>query len=316
MAVLALAASIYALLRIDAGRDRHEQLKDEVRALAASRDLLRAEIENISGRERRARRALESKVQGMTELPTQVEQLGRSLEELRGRSEGPERAWSRAEAMFLLELAHRRLVLDHDLATAVVALESADARLASLREPALAPVREQIAKDLQRLRSVQRPDLAGVLARLATLEEQVEGLPVRGLVVTDREAPNRRSSDREPDDDLLRRTLARLISVRRVDDRTGAVVSVQEERVRRQHLALLLFSARQAVLRHDAAVYRNSLGSARQWLDTHFDLQTPVTQRALQEIQALEPVDIDPELPDVSASVRALQRTLPGETVE
>lgn len=316
MAVLALAASIYALLRIDAGRDRHEELKDEVRALSASRDLLRAEINNITSRERRARRELEGKVQGLADLPTQVEQLGGSLEELRGRSEGPERAWSRAEAMFLLELAHRRLVFDRDLATAVVALESADARLASLREPALAPVRQQIAKDLQSLRNVQQPDLTGVLARLATLEEQVSNLPVRGVVVTDREPPNRRTSEREPDDDLLRRTLARLISVRRVDERTGAIVSVQEERVRRQHLALLLFSARQAVLRHDATVYRNSLGSARQWLDTHFDLQTPAAQRALQEVQSLEPVNIDPELPDISASVRALQRTLPGEAVE
>src|SRR3712207_7298207 len=56
--------------------------------------------------------------------PRQLQELASSVEELRGRAEGPERAWSRAEALFLVELAQRRLTLDRDVETAIVALRS------------------------------------------------------------------------------------------------------------------------------------------------------------------------------------------------
>lgn len=312
VAVLALACSVYALLRLDSTRDRLDEVKDEVRALSAARDLLRTELNTAVSRERRARRDLESQLATAKDIGNQLEQLGLSVEELRGRSEGPERAWSRAEALFLLELAHRRLIFDRDLATAVVALESADARLASLREAAVAPVRAQIARDLQALRGVQQPDITGIQARLSSLEEQSAKLPVRGVVILQREAPADQTTDPEGSWNIVRATLSRLVMVRRVDDRTGAILSIEEQELRRQHLQLLLFSARQALLRHDAPTYRGSLASARQWLAANFDLETAPAQLFLDEVQALEPINVDPTLPDISASVRMLQRVLPG----
>jgi uroporphyrin-III C-methyltransferase len=312
IAVLGLATASYSLLRLDGTRDRLDALKDEVRALSVSRDLLRTELDNAMNRERRARRSLESQLAATKDLGAQLEQLGLSVEELRGRSEGPERAWSRAEALFLLELAHRRLIFDRDLATAVVALESADARLASLREAAVAPVRAQIARDLQALRSVQQPDLTGILSRLSSLEDQARKVPSRGLVVLERESPRDRDADAEQGWNIVRTTLSRLITVRRVDDRSGAVIELEEQELRRQHLQLLLFSARQAVLRHDSPTYRASLASARQWLADNFEMNDTAAQVVLKEIQALEPINIDPALPDVAASVRMLQRVLPA----
>ena len=43
----------------------------------------------------------------------------------------------RAEALYLLELAERRLKLEGDVNTAIVAMESADARLATINDPAV-----------------------------------------------------------------------------------------------------------------------------------------------------------------------------------
>ena len=111
---------------------------------------------------------------------------------------------------------------------------------------------------------------------------------------------------------ILRRTLANLVVVRQVDDRAGRILTAEEALLRRQHLQLLLFSARTAVVRHDAPGYRSALASARRWLGEFFDLSDPTAQNLLREVQALEPLDVDPALPDISGSTRALQRLMPA----
>ena len=111
---------------------------------------------------------------------------------------------------------------------------------------------------------------------------------------------------------MTRNAFANLIVIRTVDDQAGSVVTADEAQVRRQHLQLLLFAARTAVARHDETAYREALAGARQWLGQFFELSSPDAQALLEQIQLLEPVDIDPQLPDISGSSRALQRLLPA----
>lgn len=314
VAVLALATAGYALLRLDSTRDRLDRVNDTARILEADRSVLRAELKNHATRERQTTRELDRRLDALDDVPKQVQELALSVEELRGRAEGPERAWSRAEAMFLLELAQRRLTLDRDLETTLVALESADTRLASLRDQAFAPVRQQIARELQALRAVRRPDTTGIIARIASTEERVIEAPVKGIITVERESFDRGALPEGMFPRawfIARSTLANLIVVHDVDDRAGSVITAEEALLRRQHLQLLLFSARTAVARHDTAGYRSALASAHQWLGEFFDLSSPVTQALLGEIQALEPIDIDPPLPDISRSAQELRRMMP-----
>ncbi|HEY4367985.1 MAG TPA: uroporphyrinogen-III C-methyltransferase [Steroidobacteraceae bacterium] len=314
IAVLALATAAYSVWRLDSTRDRLDHVNELATKLAADRELLHNDIKDLTERESSARRELERRLETMEEVPKQVQELNTQIEELRGRAEGPERAWSRAEAAFLMELAQSRLTLDRDVDTAVVALESADSRLAALRDPGVTAVRQQLAKEIQALRSVRRVDTTGILVRLANAEEQAASLPVRGIVAVERSSP----TEALPEGMLSRAwTVARnaisgLLSVRKIDDRAGSVVTLEEQALRRQHLQLLLFSARTAVVRHDDASYRSALAGARQWLGEFFDTSSAATSGLLNEIQALEPIDIDPQLPDVSGSSRILQRAVPA----
>lgn len=315
IAVLALATAGYALMRLDSTRDRLDRVNDLARTLDAERKLLRAELKSLSSRERQATRRLDHRVDALDEVPKQLQDLASSVEELRGRAEGPERAWSRAEAMFLLELAQRRLVLDRDVQTAIVALESADARLASLRDASLTPVRTQIARELQGLRAVRPLDDTGIMARLASAEERAMDVPIKGISPVERTTSERSAL---PSGMLSRawaissNTLTHLVVVRDVDDLGGKIVTAEEALLRRQHLQLLLFSARTAVARHDSAGYRNSIATARRWLGEYFEVSSPAGQSLLAEVQALEPIDVDPALPEVSGSAQALRRLMPA----
>jgi uroporphyrin-3 C-methyltransferase len=314
IAVLALATAGYALVRLDAMRDKLESASNMLAAANADRELLRAELNSQASRERQAHRELNRRLDVLNDAPQQLQELASSVEELRGRAEGPERAWSRAEALFLLELAQRRLTLDRDVETAIVAMESADLRLASLRDPSFASVRQEIAKELQALRAVQQPDITGILSRLISAEERAGHLPVKGIVMSERDAFDRRNL---PDGMLARaraiigQTFSNLVVVRKVDDLSGRVITDEEATLRRQHLQLQLFAARTAVARHDGQAYRTALAAARRALGDFFDLSQPAAQALLTEVQALEPVTIDPALPDVNRSITTLRRMMP-----
>lgn len=318
IAVLALATAAYSLWRLDSTRDRLDRAGETIGKLQAAEATLRAELKSQASRERGAHRDINRRLDLLNETPKQLQELGATLEELRNRAAGPERAWSRAEAAFLMELAQRRLTLDRDVETATVALESADMRLAALRDPSVTAVRQQLAKEIQALRAVRRPDTTGILARLTNAEEQAALAPVRGIVAVERSSP----LSTLPEGFLSRawtvmaNAVSGLISVRKIDERGSMVVTVEEQALRRQHLQLLLFSARTAVVRHDIASYRSSLAGARQWLGEFFDLSDATAVGLLNEIQALEPVDIDPPLPDVSGSSRALQGNAAARQVE
>jgi uroporphyrin-III C-methyltransferase len=317
IAVLALATATYALWRLDATRDRLDQVNDLARKLDADRTTLQSELRAMSERERRTAVDLDARVQALAGVPKQVQDLTSAVEDLHGRTEGPQRAWSRAEALFLMEIAQRSLVLDRDVATAIAALESADSRLASVSDPALTSVRQQLATDLQGLRTVRVPDRTGVLTRLSAAESEIPNVPVKGLLAIEPESVERAdlpSAFFARARAVARNTLASLMRVRRVDELGGTVVTEDEQLVRRQHLQLLLFTARTAVARHDQPTYRSALASARQWLGTYFEGQAPATQTLLREIQLLEAIEIDPRLPDISRSTEALQRLMPRAT--
>ena len=104
-------------------------------------------------------------------MPAQLAELGSAVEELSARTEAPQRGWARSEALYLLELAQRRVELERDVRTAIVAMESADARLSTLSDPALGEVRRLLAAELGALRAVPAPDLPQLLARLTAVEQ-------------------------------------------------------------------------------------------------------------------------------------------------
>jgi uroporphyrin-3 C-methyltransferase len=315
IAVTALLASVYAITRLDSNRDRVDSVKDVARGVADTQNKLRLDLNALADRELAARRELEIAVGNVAELPARVQEFGTTLEELRKRTEGPERAWGRAEALFLLQIAERRLLLDRQIPTAIAALEAADTRLAALPEPALTPVREQIARDLLALRATREPDLAGIMARLKTAEESATSLPVKGIVPAVRTAG---AGHELPPHGLARawailsNAASSLVTIRRVDQRSGEILTLEQQALRRQHLETLFFTARHAVIRHDRLAFQAALGASRVWLTEYFDDTSLAVRAALDEIKGLEPLDIAPPLPDISASSRLLARMTPA----
>jgi len=310
LAGLALIIASYALWRLDTTLDRLNRVGESASRISASQEALRNELSALTSREARNQAAQAERFEQLAGLPTQLERLESTVQELRGRSDAPERAYVKSEVSFLLDAAQRSVAFDADVASAIVALQSGELLLATLKDPELLAVRQQIARELNALRAVPRPDLTTIQLRLASVEEQAGTAPIKGLVVLDRP---RLSAAELPQSwwsrgwAVLRQATATLITVRQVDAAASRVVPPAEQLLRRQHLQLLLFSARQAVVRRDVDTYRSSLGIARQWQGELFDLEQPAAEALLDEVVLLEPINIAPAVPDIATSARLLR---------
>ncbi len=316
LAVAGMAIAAYSLWRIDNTRDRADATRDRVQQLETANSALRADVAAALDRETKLRAEFQKQWLLVADLPQQVKDLTASHNDLRARTERPQRAWVRAEALYLIELAQRRLNFDRDVATAIATLESADARLASLRDSSFGAVRDRIAKDLQSLRAVPEPDRAGIVARLSAIESQIESLQLKGVLVGQRTAPSS-----APDSSSLfarawaavKDTFATMFVVRHLSNGNGAVVSMEEQSLRRQHLALLAFTARHAVLRNDQPEYRAALEEIRSWIAQFFAESTTVDS-LLQQLATLHEINIAPALPDISAAAQLLSRVTPASS--
>jgi uncharacterized protein HemX len=317
LAVIGLLLAAYATWQVGRMQDRFERLRAQVVELRAERDRVDTRLQSLAADLESSRSAWRNELRGLREIPAQLDEVGRTVEELRAHTESPERAWVRAEALYLLELASRRLELERDVTTAIMAMESADARLGALSDPALSNVRAALGAEISALRAVQLPDLAGVMARIGRLEDAVATLPVIGMPVSEvrRPAP-------QPDDE---RGLARawhrlleaardLVSLRKIEPATSRLVTQEEDSLRRQHLQLLLFSSRIAAMQPDGAAYNQSLRAAAAWIEQYFDTTKPAGAAALAETAELAAVNIDPALPPVGQAASLLQSAIRGST--
>jgi uroporphyrin-3 C-methyltransferase len=250
-------------------------------------------------------------------LTPRISELRDALDAIRERTDAAERSWVKAEARHLLEIANRSISLEHDVQLALTALELADQRLQSLRDPALNGVRRALAQEIQSLRSTAAPDIAGIAVRLASAEEIAARLPVLGAI----------AEHYQPDEpvpvstpgfarawSILRNSFFGMVRVRRIGADTVELVSLEEQGVRRHHLQLLLFAARLAALRGDEAEYRASLNRANGWLGEMFDSRDIGVTSLQQELDALGRLAVVTPLPDISQSLKLLDKVAPRST--
>ena len=74
-----------------------------------------------------------------------------------------------------------------------------------------------------------------------------------------------------------------------------------------------LQTARLALLRGEAANYRESLRTARNWVGTHFVTDSSAVESMIATIAELEKENISPGLPNISGSLRLLRLSAPAD---
>ncbi len=221
--------------------------------------------------------------------------------------------WMIAEAEYLLRIASHRLSLARDTKTARLALELADQRLRDTNDPGWTGVREQIARDIAKLSAFEAPDEAGMSARLSALIEQIPQLQLaRATIGPERTLPER--PDRDPSErswdtllDDLWGGLKDSVRIHERDQPVQAMLAPEHQFFLYENLKLQMEAARLGLARNDQALFHDNLATAGEWLNKYFNPEDGTTKAIGEAIAQMRDVQIRPELPDISQSLRTLQ---------
>jgi uroporphyrin-3 C-methyltransferase len=217
-----------------------------------------------------------------------------------------------AEIEQILLLATQQLQLAGNVRAALIALQTADARLQRLERPQLAPLRKVLARDMQTLAAVPVVDYTGIALRLDQAAAAVDRLALPGTALPP-PAAEPAPADAEPVPLWRRawRALARefreVVTVQRADRVEPPLLAPEQSYFLRENLRLRLLSARIALLARDTASFRADLEAATRWIDQHFDPRDPAVIAMLATLRPLGERELHIELPDISASLEAVR---------
>ena len=243
-----------------------------------------------------------------------LDSLDSGLTDMRKHSEEGRDAWIKAEAASLLVAANEETEIRGDPALALKALQQADARLKLLSDPRLIAVRQEIARESNALRAVPQADVEGMAVSLVGLTESVGNLSLRRNL-PEHYATGGGAVPAQPDQGLWQkfkagaeRLLSDMFTLRRRSQPLEPLLSPREELFLRLNLELKLDTSRAALLDRQGPAFRDSVHSARTWLEAYFDTHDKAVGAAVQQLAGMEQQPVSPKLPDLSASLTLLRQ--------
>ena len=215
-----------------------------------------------------------------------------------------------AEVEQILLLGSQQLQLAGNLKAALLALETADARLQRADSPQFTSLRRSIRRDIDRLKAAPYVDVVGMSLRLDNLTHQVDGLQ---LAMYERPAEPKPAAP-NPDEGAVERLareawddLKSLIRVQRIESNEVPLLSPSQQFFLRENLRMRMLSARISLLAHDEAGFKADTRSAADWLQRYFDMKDKRVAAAVAALKQLSESEVSIDLPDVSASLEAVR---------
>lgn len=223
--------------------------------------------------------------------------------------------WVLAEVEQALNIAQQQLQLAGNVPAALIALQSADTRLAGFDRPQLLPLRKSIARDIERLKELPMANISSIGLNLENLISDIDTLP---LAFTHVPLKSGAPGGRKPGDDEkpgwwhslasdFWGEIRQLVRIERLDRPDPALLSPSQQVFLRENLRLRLLSARLALLQRDGRVFREDTKLAAAWMDRYFDLSDPSVAQRVTDLKKMQGVRLSIELPNLNDTLAALR---------
>ncbi len=217
-----------------------------------------------------------------------------------------------AEVEQMLLIAGQQLQLSGNVKAALIAMQSADARLQRMNRPAFNGLRKAIGQDMDKLRAIPNVDIGSINFQLDSLASQVDELP---LVYQQRTSNAPVVPPAPPKNETAWQKLWReiwqeakqLVRIENTGKAEIPLLAPDQEFFLRENLKLRLLSARLALLLRDQTSFRQELQTAQSWTARYFDTKASQTVRMQAALKTLAAAAINIELPDISPSLQAVR---------
>ncbi len=213
-----------------------------------------------------------------------------------------------------LRFAQQQAQLTGSAGPLIAALKSVAQRIDSAAQPRLADAQRAIARDLDKLTGTQLIDTASLGSRIDDLMRLIDELPLANAAGRlDAQAALAQQAPPVAEPNGWQRVLqgfadeARsLLRVARIEHPDAALLSPEQGFFVREHLKLLLQSARLGLFARQLEPARADLAAASGLLSKYFDLNARKTQFAASQLQQLRMQANATELPRIDESLAAL----------
>ncbi len=307
LALSSLALAVSAWTWVDT-RSTVDGFQEESARRLAQTEATTREARMVSGESREAVRDVEVRLGQLEARMVETQNQRLALESLYREMSGSRDEWVLAEVEQVLLIANQQLQLAGNVKGALIALETADMRLARLDRPQLTQLRRIINRDIERLRSAPHVDVTGMAVKL----DQVAGaVDTFGLSMDARPArgPAPASAGQSG---LLSRFWAELVQdfrdLVRVENSMQAevpLVTPDQAYFLRENLKIRLLSARLALLARDEVAFRSDLNAASDWLARYYDARHQPVGAARATLEQLAHARLAIDVPDISTSLEA-----------
>ena len=219
-----------------------------------------------------------------------------------------------------LRLAQQQAQLTGSTEPLLATLKSAQQRLQRAAQPRLAPVQRAIEKDLERLRSLQTPDLPGLLIRLDEGVAQIDALVLANQAPTAVPA-SPKDADPKPSAwpgwwsqglQQILGPLTDLVRISRVNAPEALLLSPEQSFFLRENLKLKLLNARLGLLSRQYDAVRTDLSQTAAAIKRYADPQSRKTQQLLTLLEQAQQQLQKGESPRLDASLAALATAAAG----
>lgn len=308
--LLALAATALAAWQWYDARKRFDALQQDVARRLAEAGAVSRETRSLAGQSRDDLRDVMARLGQLEARMVETQNQRLALESLYRDLSGSRDEWVLAEVEQALLIANQQLQLAGNVKAALVALETADARLARLERPQLTALRRVISQDIGRLKSAPYVDVVGMALRLDNVMTAVDALP---LAMEERPQPDNETA--APANagfwaNLWRETiqdLRRLVRIQSAEKPEAPLLAPEQVFFLRENLKLRLLGARLALLARDETSFKADLDAASVWLQHYYETGSKPVAVALSTLKQLAQSEVNIELPDISASLDSVR---------
>jgi uroporphyrin-3 C-methyltransferase len=254
---------------------------------------------------------LEARRRLIAELQGDQQRLSQRVETVLGASR---KDWRLAEAEHLLRLASLRLSALQDINSAQALVQGADEILREQDDPGAFAARDQLAKSLAALRSIDQPDRTGLFLQLAALRDQVAQLNELAPEYQDKgESLLGLTAGSNPDSRWVQwwDQISHYIRIDfNADRNVRPLLAGQSLTQVRLALSLALEQAQWAALNGQPQVYKQAINDAKSVLQANFNQDNGQSKLLAARLDALAGQPVSVMTPDLAQSLSAVQAYL------
>lgn len=221
--------------------------------------------------------------------------------------------WVVPEIEYLINSADINLRFNHNIPATIKLLQAADKRAEKLSDPALIDLRTALANDINALSAAPKVDTYGIALQIDAFSNQIMQVPVTPNALpqqSTRLKTQNLNTDKTFWEKLSKQSLQKLQHILIIKHHSQKIEPLlpEEQIYLKENIRLLLEQAKIGVLHRNIKIYAFSLKRAQQLITVCFENNLSAVQNVLDALQNLQKINVNPPMPNISASIRAAQK--------